>query len=73
MRITEEMIKDYNEVGEYGDQVELMRLTGIESAPHMSQVMSGKADTTIANVVVIKKYLDDRKEQVKRIHETDSN
>lgn len=73
MKITEGMIKDYREIGEKGDQVELMKLTGIESTSHMSQIMSGKADTTVSNVETIKGFLSDRKEKISRITESDSN
>jgi hypothetical protein len=62
----------YKELG-YGTLKEIMKAIGINNYSHASNIMSGKASTSVANIKKIKKFVEKREALKTELSQNDQN
>lgn len=67
MKLPENILNEFNAVKEKGDIKKLMKITEIKTHAHMSRIMSGKDETIVSKVAKIKKFVLDKKKEIKQI------
>lgn len=67
MKLPDSIVTEFNSIKEKGDINALMKITGINTNAGMSRIMSGKAETVVSKIAKIKKFVLERKNQIKAL------